>query len=66
MYCVCQQKSTGELFVLTRKEREAYVSIFIDANQEIESFVVKTFDTMTESLQYIKNIRDVNDIITDL
>ncbi len=66
MYCVCQQKATGELFIITRKEREMYISIFIDSEKEIESFVVKACDTMEEAIKYVKGINNVNDLIDDL
>lgn len=69
MYLVCKFKDGGELFITTRKSREVMLSVLQGLGQEIESIVLKEFETYNAAMIYKKQIEDsditINKIISE-
>lgn len=66
MWCVCQNKATGELTVMSRQERENSNSAMIEAGITIPTLVVMVKDTKEEAEQYIRNVISGDEIIDKL
>lgn len=66
-YLVCQFKDEPtNLFITTRTARERMISILIDMEQEIESVVLREFDTYEDANKYKQDIENTNKIINKL
>lgn len=68
-YLVCKFKDDGSLFITTRKSRETMLSVLQGLDQEIESIVLKEFETYNAAMIYKKGIEDsdnsINKIISE-
>lgn len=64
-WCVCVNKVTKELFVLSRTERETMIGA-LSGIDYVNSRVVRTFDTQEEAFKYMKSIRDVDDLLKNI
>lgn len=65
-WVVCKFKDDGSLFVCSRRSREITISCLIDIGQEIESVVVKEFETYGEAIKYKIEIDEVDKKINEL
>lgn len=63
MYCIVINKETGEMSSIARSERETMISILLDLKQPIPDWVIALRSTKQEADQYIKEIKQVNDLI---
>lgn len=66
MWCVCQNKASGELTIMLRQERENSNSALIDSGITIPTLVVMVKDTKEEAEQYVKNVISGDEIIEKL
>lgn len=62
-YIVCKYKDDGSLFVNSRKSREIMLNVLLDIGGEIESVVLKEFETFDEAMAYKTDIEKSNEII---
>lgn len=62
MYCVCQNKD-GEMFIQSRAERENMLSVLMDIEQAIPTFVIKTFDNEVEAKLFVVEQQAINSLI---
>lgn len=65
MWCVCKIKATGELFLQSSNERDTMTSALWGVDQ-INSIVVKRFDTEKEAQDYLDDINLSNDILNEI
>jgi len=65
-FVVCKFKDDGSLFVNPRKSRELMISTLLDLGQEIESIVLKEFDTYEAAMKYKKEIEDVDNKLDEI
>lgn len=61
MWVVCKFKDDGSLFVCSRRSREITISCLLELGQEIESVVVKEFETYGEAIKYKIEIEEVDE-----
>ena len=66
MWVVCRWKDDSGLFITSRKSRESMINTLLELGQEIESTVVKEFDTYDEAMKYKKEIGGANDLIEQI
>lgn len=52
MHLVCKFKDDGAMFITSRKSREIMLSVLLDMEGEIESIVLKEFETFDEAMKY--------------
>jgi len=66
-YLVCQFKDESQmLFITTRKSRETMVNVLLDLGEEIESVVLKSFESYALADNYKKEMEAVNKTIDNL
>jgi len=63
MWCVCINKSDGELFVMERTERDRINNVLQDIGEVVPSRVLRTKDTKEEAEKYMQDIKDAIDLI---
>ena len=61
MWVVCKFKDGGEMFVNSRKARETMISCLLDMGQEIESIVLKEFETYEQANKYKTEMEEIDD-----
>lgn len=64
-WCVCSTRS-GFMFVLTREDREAMLSILMKLNMGVGSYVLKVFDNKEDAVTFMENIKCVDYLIESL
>lgn len=62
-YCICLDKRTFEMSIMTRLEREQMLSVLMDLKQPIPSFVIAIRNDFQEAKKYIQDIKLVNNVI---
>lgn len=65
-YCICLDKNTFELSIMTRLEREQMISVLLDLKKPIPSFVIAIRNDYQEAKKYIRDIKLVNHLIDEL
>lgn len=64
-WLVCSDRD-GNLYIMTRQERETMLSVLMDAGKEIPHFVVKVFDGNEDAIKYIQSINEINNLLNSL
>jgi len=65
-YLAVRLKGEEYLFTQSRIERDNQNSVLIDAGKQIETIVVRVFDTLPEATTYCININSVSGILNHL
>ncbi len=63
MWCVCQNKTTGELSIMARPERETMLSVLLDLGAGVETRVIAEWPTKEEAEKYVSDFIRATDII---
>jgi len=66
MWIVCRWKDGSGLFITSRKSRESMLAVLQQLGQEIESTVVKQFETYEQAMKYKTEIEQVDKKIKEL
>jgi hypothetical protein len=65
-YCICLDKTTFEMIIMTRLEREQMISVLLDLKQPIPSFVIAVIESYPEAKKFIQEIKRINNLIDEL
>jgi len=65
-WVVCRFKDDNSLFVNSRKAREVMINVLQDLGQEIESIVLKEFDSFEKAMKYKKEMEEVDNKLNDI
>lgn len=65
-YIVCKFKDDGSLFITTRKSRETMLSVLQGLNQEIESIVLKEFETYKDAENFKKMWEEIDNKLEEI
>lgn len=65
-YLVCKFKGENTYFITTRKSRETMLSVLQDLGQEVESTVLKSFESYSLADSYKKEMEQIDKKIDNL
>jgi len=65
-WCVCLHKTTGEMYIYTRDQREWFLDICLKYGIKICTRVIAVKETRKEAIRYVEEIHKVNQLIERL
>jgi len=63
MYCICIDKNTREISVVSRAERETMLSVLLDLKQPITSWVIATRETKDQADKFAEGFTAADDLL---
>ncbi len=66
MYCICIDKNTREISVVSRAERETMLSVLLDLKQPITSWVIATRKTKEEADRFAEGFMAADDLLKEI
>lgn len=65
-WLVTRNKKTGVMIVQTREQREMFLNDCLNFKWKVPSIVLKTFDTKEQADNYVKNVKNGDNILRKL